>query len=183
MLTFSKSKTAGNSQQIFFASELFQEHMVEVLGSMGGPEEGTYMSLFQKAKKAKENKNGFTLVELIVVLVILAILAAVLVPTMTKWIDKANEKQVVIDARTAYLAAQTVVSEQYGLGNTIEELNFANDTDSDDVNGEAAELADISGDYSASFTVTSNKVEAGSFTKGGFTAILANGTWTVEKSE
>lgn len=169
--------------RFFLHLNFFIDIWSERSGSMGGPEEGTYMSLFQKAKKAKENKNGFTLVELIVVLVILAILAAVLVPTMTKWIDKANEKQVVIDARTAYLAAQTVVSEQYGLGNTIEELNFANDTDSDDANGEAAELADISGDYSASFTVTSNKVETGSFTKGGFTAILANGTWTVEKSE
>ena len=141
------------------------------------------MSLFQRAKKAKENKKGFTLVELIVVLVILAILAAILVPTMTKWIDKANEKQVVIDARTAYLAAQTIVSEQYGAGNTLEELNFANDTDSADANGEAADLADLSGEYTASFTVVNNKVEAGRFTKGGFTAVLGNGTWTVEKSE
>ncbi len=141
------------------------------------------MSLFQKLKKARENKKGFTLVELIVVLVILAILAAILVPTMTKWIDKANEKQVVIDARTAYLAAQTIVSEQYGAGNTLDELNFSNATDSDDANGEASDLADISGEYSASFTVTNNKVESGSFTKGDFTAVLANGTWTVEKNE
>ena len=35
-------------------------------------------SIFEKAKRAKENKKGFTLVELIVVLVILAILAAIL---------------------------------------------------------------------------------------------------------
>ena len=141
------------------------------------------MNLFQRVKKAKENKKGFTLVELIVVLVILAILAAILVPTMTKWIDKANEKQVVIDARTAYLAAQTVVSEQYGAGNTLDELNFSNDTSSEDANGEASDLADISGEYSASFTVTSNKVESGSFTKGDFTEVLPNGTWTVEKIE
>lgn len=37
----------------------------------------------------KKNK-GFTLVEVIVVLVILAVLAAVMVPSMTGWIDKAK---------------------------------------------------------------------------------------------
>lgn len=63
---------------------------------------------------ARNKKKGFTLVEMIVVLVILAILLAILVPSLIKWIDKAKEKQILIDARTAYLAAQTVVSEDYG---------------------------------------------------------------------
>ncbi|MCR1840465.1 type II secretion system protein [Murimonas intestini] len=71
-------------------------------------------SIFAKAKKARENKKGFTLVELIVVLVILAILAAILVPALLGWIDKAKEKQIVLNARTAYLAAQTLASEEYG---------------------------------------------------------------------
>lgn len=74
------------------------------------------MSFFTKVKSARENKKGFTLVELIVVMVILVILAALLVPALTKWIDKAREKQVVVDARTAYLAAQTLGSEAYGAG-------------------------------------------------------------------
>ena len=51
---------------------------------------------------------------MIVVLVILAILAAILVPALLGWIDKAKEKQVVLDARSAYLAAQTLASEEYG---------------------------------------------------------------------
>lgn len=37
-------------------------------------------------------KRGLTLVELIVVLVILAVLAALLVPSLTGYIDKAVEK-------------------------------------------------------------------------------------------
>ena len=48
-------------------------------------------------KKKMENK-GFTLVELIVVLVILAILAAILVPALLGYIDRAKEKQYVLNA-------------------------------------------------------------------------------------
>ena len=62
----------------------------------------------------KNNKKGFTLVELIVVLVILAILAALLIPTLTGYIDKAKEKDVIAQTRQAVMAAQTLVDEQYG---------------------------------------------------------------------
>lgn len=64
-------------------------------------------------KKSRKNK-GFTLVELIVVLVILAILAAMLVPALTGYIDKANEKVVAAEARAALMASQTLVSDFYG---------------------------------------------------------------------
>ena len=59
-------------------------------------------------KKLKE-KKGFTLVELIVVLVILAILAALLIPALTKYIDKAKNKSIVAETRQAVMAAQTLV--------------------------------------------------------------------------
>ncbi len=71
------------------------------------------MSLFTKAKKARENKKGFTLVELIVVLVILAILAAILVPALLGWIDEAKKKQYVLEARSVYMAMQAVADELY----------------------------------------------------------------------
>lgn len=61
-----------------------------------------------------ERQKGLHLVELIVVLVILAILAALLVPALTGYIDKANKEKVIAETRQAVMAAQTIVSEDYG---------------------------------------------------------------------
>lgn len=66
-----------------------------------------------KMFKKLKDKKGFTLVELIVVLVILAILAALLVPALTGYIDKARNKQIVAETRSAVIAAQTLVDEAY----------------------------------------------------------------------
>lgn len=84
----------------------------------------------------KENKKGFTLVELIVVLVILAILAAILVPALLGWIDKAKEKQILLDARNAYIAAQEVISEDYAKATPLI------DDDMTDLNGLAPGMAE-----------------------------------------
>ena len=62
------------------------------------------------------HNKGFTLVEIIVVLVILAILAAIIIPSMTGWIDEAANKSVIIECRQCVLAAQTIASEKYGEG-------------------------------------------------------------------
>lgn len=68
-----------------------------------------------------ERKNkGFTLVELIVVLVILAILAAILVPALLGYIDKAREKQELLNAKNCLTAVQAELSERYALyGNDL----------------------------------------------------------------
>jgi prepilin-type N-terminal cleavage/methylation domain-containing protein len=59
---------------------------------------------------------GFTLVEVIVVLVILAILAAIAIPALTGYIDKAQDKQYIAEARNISMAVKTVLSEAYASG-------------------------------------------------------------------
>ncbi|MDD7642472.1 MAG: type II secretion system protein [bacterium] len=71
-------------------------------------------------KDPGENNKGFTLVELIVVLVILAILAAILVPALLGYIDRAKSSQDILNAKNLYTAAQTVASEYYARGETID---------------------------------------------------------------
>lgn len=73
------------------------------------------MSLVERLKK---DKKGFTLVEMIVVIVIIGILLAILVPGMFKYIQKAKDKQIMVDARTACLDIQMAAQELYA-GNGI----------------------------------------------------------------
>lgn len=61
-------------------------------------------------------KRGFTLVELIVVLVILAILAAILIPSFSSYIRKADQRSAVSECRSCVLSAQTLFSEAYAEG-------------------------------------------------------------------
>lgn len=67
----------------------------------------------------KKNK-GFTLVEIIVILIILAIMAAILIPSLTHYIDKAKEKQITSEARSALMATQTILSETYAKYGNVE---------------------------------------------------------------
>ncbi|MDR2162624.1 MAG: prepilin-type N-terminal cleavage/methylation domain-containing protein [Clostridiales Family XIII bacterium] len=62
------------------------------------------------------DRKGFTLVEVIVVLVILAILAAIAIPALTGYIDKAEDKKYIADARNAIVAVRAVLDEKYAEG-------------------------------------------------------------------
>lgn len=73
-----------------------------------------------KSSIHKKINKGFTLVELIVVLAVLAILATMLVPALTGYIDKANDKKLIAKARSLYTASQSVVSEQYAINSAFE---------------------------------------------------------------
>lgn len=131
------------------------------------------------SKKAcrRRDRGGFTLVELIVVLAILAILATLLIPTMTGYIDKANEEKIVAETRMAVMAAQTVVSENYARDPEAwveeKELTSMEDT-GNELLQEIKELSETSGDIQ-SVTVINGKVTALSYENGNVTCDYLNG--------
>lgn len=59
----------------------------------------------------RNNKKGFTLVELLAVIVILCILAAILIPTFSKYVKKAENATLVAEARAAHVAASVLCQE------------------------------------------------------------------------
>ena len=50
----------------------------------------------------KMNKKGFTIVELVIVIAVIAILAAVMIPTFSGIVDKANSSAALQEGRTKY---------------------------------------------------------------------------------
>jgi prepilin-type N-terminal cleavage/methylation domain-containing protein len=72
--------------------------------------------ILKKRLESRGGRRGFTLVEVIVVLVILAILAAIAIPALTGYIDKANDKKYIADARNAEVAVRAVLDETYADG-------------------------------------------------------------------
>lgn len=145
-----------------------------------------FRNMYQKSKEQK----GFTLVEMIVVLVIIAILAAITIPALLKYIDKAKDKQLVINARTAYLAAETAASEAYA-ANIAKPAEFTFSKDSkfeatkpiSEVEENAKNLTGLNSNYSCTVTVGDNwKITKVSFTENGKKAELTvgdNSDWTV----
>lgn len=127
-------------------------------------------------KKLKKNKKkGFTLIELIVVLVILAILAALLIPALTGYIDKAKEKSITAETRSAVMAAQTLVDEEYGAQNLDDttEITYDKATDKEGTAGdkkinqkEIQDLAEVSGTID-SVTIAKGKVTGLVYEKSG----------------
>ncbi|MDR2162859.1 MAG: prepilin-type N-terminal cleavage/methylation domain-containing protein [Clostridiales Family XIII bacterium] len=78
--------------------------------------------IFKKQWANRKGRHGFTLVEVIVVLVILAILAAIAIPALTGYIDKAEDKKYIAQARNAMVSLRSVINEAYVDGE-LDKLN------------------------------------------------------------
>jgi len=141
------------------------------------------MKMLQKLRK---NQKGFTLVEMIVVIVIIGILLAVLVPGIMKWIDKSKDAQIQTNARTAYLAASTALTEEYGKTNAkrpadvaaLNALIATSDVDST-YPGEIKTVkyaSETASDGIKYFTILEMTYE-----ESGATATLKDGNWTVTR--
>ena len=134
--------------------------------------ERTFRRMNANRKNGKKALKGFTLVEIIVVLVILAILAAAMIPALTGYIDKANDRTLVAEARSILTAAQTLTSEAYGLNKTMEK-------DSGYTYADIIKLADLEGKGTITnmrWDTSKKKVEGFTWTHTGKKSVVYTGT-------
>lgn len=107
----------------------------------------------------KMNKKGFTIVELVIVIAVIGILAAVLIPTFSSVIDKANASKALQEARNKYTVAY---ADDLSDGTLDKKIGNTDITDSN-------------------YTV-SNGVATYSYNDGKYTATYDGTNWTVGKN-
>lgn len=142
--------------------------------------------LIQRKKEHLKNEKGFTLVEVIVVLVILAILAGIFIPSMIKYIDKAEEKAIVAEGRSVLLAMQTVATENYATVKVPEPTNYEGTYSDSTADGEfkdVCELAELAKGITISDVgfVVSAKVDEFTYQNGKYKVTYEDGAFTPEK--
>lgn len=110
----------------------------------------------------KNNKKGFTIVELVIVIAVIAILAAVLIPTFSGVVEKANQSAV-----------------QQNAANKYKELYVA-DIEDGEVDAKAKEgsvvFTQSAGDPQWKYTVSNGSVTF-TYTEGKYTVTYENGAW------
>lgn len=126
----------------------------------------------KELRKRVRSRAGFTLVELIVVMVILAILATVLTPTMLGWIDRAKEKQILLEARNIQIAAMSIAAEEYASPEPDRaEITIDRVTELSGAEGIITKLT-----FSEDF-----EIEEIVYVHDGFTAVFDGDEWTITK--
>ena len=105
----------------------------------------------------KLNKKGFTIVELVIVIAVIAILAAVLIPTFSGVVAKANKSATLQEARNAYTEAYADDIQDGVIDGKTDGTNAVTDTNYS-VDGSTAKYT---------------------YTKRGYTATFNGTTWTV----
>lgn len=132
-----------------------------------------------------KNKKGFTLIEIVIVIVIIAILAAILVPNLTKWIDKAKLASLKSEADTVRNAvAAQILSEvkdgQEVAGATQNDFgeNFWTEL-SEEVNKDV-QCTDPDADGYVTFTVSNGGLIEFTYSTDGHTATFNGTDWEYE---
>ena len=103
----------------------------------------------------KMNKKGFTIVELVIVIAVIAILAAVMIPTFSGIVDKANKSALEQKVAAAYKEAMAEELADDGLYNDSAKNTDTNADGTKDalvINGITFEFTDDKGNATATFT-------------------------------
>lgn len=112
----------------------------------------------------KSNKKGFTIVELAIVIAVIAILAAVLIPTFSNVVEKANESACLQEARNNYTDI------------------YARDISDGVIDGKEGNTAISVTDSNVTYVVEASGNITYTYTKNGYTATYNGTTWTVAKA-
>ena len=129
----------------------------------------------------KLNNKGFTLIEIVIVIVIIAILAAMLVPSLTQWIDKSKIKTFTSACGTIKTAASSAVAENYA---TTGNKNFTSDMINAVAEDVGKPIAYNASAPSGGYAISSYDYSADTIviTDGTFTGTSTNGgAWNVVK--
>lgn len=107
----------------------------------------------------KLNNKGFTLVEIVIVIVIIAILAAMLVPSLTAWIDKSKQKTFTSACGTIKTAVWAEEAEAYATGDTASGMFGADGTVTKAVGKTVVNDGDIpNGGYKVTYTYSTGAI-------------------------
>ena len=110
----------------------------------------------------RNNKKGFTIVELVIVIAVIAILAAVLIPTFSGVVDKAQESAAQQELVAAYKEAFALAIAD----------GYITDTEAVTVN-----------EFTFTFGADGDTCTASAYPTGfGYTAAFADGAWTLTET-
>ena len=113
----------------------------------------------------KMNKKGFTIVELVIVIAVIAILAAVMIPTFSGIVDKANSSAALQEARTKYTEV------------------YADDIEDGAIDGTKKDGTDITAPSGETWTYDPESATAVfTYTKNGWTATFDGEEWDVAEA-
>ncbi len=135
------------------------------------------------------NKKGFTLIEIVIVIVIIAILAALLVPQLTRWIDKAKIAKLKSDADTvrnsvaAYMTHEIAANEFDNA--TITDQNITTYVPdfwagASEAAGTTLQNTDSNKDGYTTFTIVNGSIKSITYYKDKHTATYDGTEWTYE---
>lgn len=130
------------------------------------------IKLFSKGSLIKD-KRGVSYIEIVVCLIVMVLIAAFTIPTMLGFVKDVQSKAHVAEARTCYLAAQTIATEMFASGSKdadiVTSLVVTNTEFADLIGPETAEDATVSA------SVTGGKVTSVSLTKDGTKVTITPG--------